>query len=62
MAIFSHIMPTELGTISGESETRGFRFCRGIKRYSISRCNLAVVWTVWPVIDTTFAISDNGIG
>jgi hypothetical protein len=36
--------------------------CRAIKLHSIMWCNLAVVWTVRPVVDMASSIADDGVG
>jgi hypothetical protein len=57
-------MPTCLSFFTDNSlrlDTCVLRFCRAIKRYSVAWRNLAVVRTVWSVVDVTLAVTDDGI-
>ena len=48
-----------LGTIPRLPVPRSFRCCRAIKRYSVMRCNLAVIRSVRAVVDVAATIVDD---
>lgn len=50
-----------LRTVSSSHIPRSLGLCRAIKSYSVPWRNLAVVWTVRPVIDATLAVADDRI-